>query len=184
MSFLMSVLAASMAVASPLGGVPCQGVFVSAEFRAAGGRGAQEAVTFDTKAVPEGGRVTVVERTGQDGTRVELRVRGVQANRTFGAHVHQKACGSTPDASGPHYQNVKDPKQPSTDPAYANSRNEVWLDFTTGRDGDGHSAASVTWRFRAGEARSVVLHEHATETGAGHAGMAGARLACVNVPLE
>ncbi|MCA6094768.1 superoxide dismutase family protein [Streptomyces sp. SCA3-4] len=183
MSLLISVVAASMAIVSPTGGMAAQGLVVDGRFSAADG-GTHRAVTFDGTAVPAGSRVAVTERTSYDGTRVELRISGVQANRTFGAHVHTQACGSTPDASGPHYQNVKDPKQPSTDPQYANAQNEVWLDFTTDARGDGGAVSTVQWSFRAGEARSVVVHEHATETGPGHAGMAGARLACVNVPFE
>lgn len=184
MFFFVSVLAASMAVAAPLGGLTGQGVTVDEPFQAPGGPTTHQAVTFDRQAIPVGGTVRVTERSGQDGTRIELRIHGAQANRTFGAHVHQKPCGSAPDDSGPHYQDVKDPAQPSKDPAYANPRNEVWLDFKTDGHGDGASASTVTWRFRSGEARSVVIHEHATETGSGTAGMAGARLACLNVPFE
>ncbi|GHG73637.1 superoxide dismutase family protein [Streptomyces griseocarneus] len=183
MAVLMSVLAAAMAVASPLTGAAADpDVFVGGQFRAAGGA-AHQAVTFDAKAVPSGSRVTVISHPGDDRTRIELRLTGIQANRTFGAHVHTQPCGSTPEASGPHYQNVKDPQQPSTDPKYANPRNEVWLDFTTDAHGDAHSSSTVEWRFRPGEARSVVIHDHATATDPGHAGTAGARLACVNVPF-
>ncbi|PHQ50255.1 superoxide dismutase [Streptomyces cinnamoneus] len=182
MSFVTSAIAASMLVASPTS-VQCQGVAVSEWFEPAAGGGVHAAVTFRADVVPDGARVTVVERTGHDGTHIALRLHGVEAGRTFGAHVHTKPCGAKPEDSGPHYQDRKDPKQPSTDPAYANPRNEVWLDLTTDRRGDGGASADVQWRFRDGEARSVVVHEHATETGAGHAGMAGARLACVNVPF-
>ncbi|MEU1312393.1 superoxide dismutase family protein [Streptomyces cinnamoneus] len=183
MSLLISVVAASMAIASPTGGMAAQALVVSGQFMAADG-GTHQAVTFDGTAIPDGSRVTVTERTSVDGTRIELRVGGVQANRMFGAHVHTQPCGSTPGASGPHYQNVKDPKQPSTDPRYANAQNEVWLDFTTDGRGDGGAVSTVQWGFRAGEARSVVIHAHGTATGAGQAGTAGARLACVNVPFE
>ncbi|MEV5238306.1 superoxide dismutase family protein [Streptomyces cinnamoneus] len=183
MSLLIPVVAAAMAIVSPTGGTAAQALVVDGQFRAADG-GTYRAVTFDGTAIPAGSRVTVTERTSPDGTRVELRVGGVQANRTFGAHVHTQACGSTPAASGPHYQNVKDPKQPSTDPQYANAQNEVWLDFTTDGNGDGGAASTVQWRFRAGEARSVVVHDHGTATASGQAGTAGARLACVNVPFE
>ncbi|MET9418802.1 superoxide dismutase family protein [Streptomyces klenkii] len=182
MSFAVSLLAASMAVLSPMGGAH-GGADVSAVFAAPSGD-VLRAVTFDEAAVPAGARVTVTERTGQDGTRIHLRLRGVQPGRTFGAHVHMNPCGTRPEDSGAHYQHVKDPEQPSTDPEYANPRNEVWLDFTTDRQGDGASSASVDWRFRSGGARSVVIHEHATETAPGRAGMAGARLACVNVPFK
>ncbi|MCC3774109.1 superoxide dismutase family protein [Streptomyces sp. UNOB3_S3] len=187
MSFLVSAVAASLAVAAmPLSATPPtprHGVDVYGQFEAAGG-GTRRAVTFDKKGVPEKSRVAVLERKGKDGTRVELRVRGLQASRTYGAHVHTNPCGNAPDESGPHYQDVKDPKSPSVDPKYANPHNEAWLDLTTDKRGNGRSAATVKWHFRAGEARSVVIHEHATETAPGKAGTAGARLACLNVPFN
>ncbi|MFI1452510.1 superoxide dismutase family protein [Streptomyces roseus] len=182
MFFLVSALTTSLAAALPLGMVAGQDVTIEDVFRAARGRPAQQAVTFDAAAVPIGSGVTVIERVG-DGTHVELRLRGVGANRTFGAHVHQKPCAGEPSDSGSHYQNAHDPQQPSTNPAYANPLNEVWLDIRTDGHGDGGAAATQAWRFRPGQARSVVIHEHATHTGAGTAGTAGARLACVNVPF-
>ncbi|MFF4155736.1 superoxide dismutase family protein [Streptomyces sp. NPDC001678] len=184
MSFLVTAVAAALAVTAPLGATtPGHGPNVHGQFEAAGS-GNHRAVTFDKKGVPEKSRVAVVERKGKDGTRVVLRVRGLQGSRTYGAHVHQKPCGNAPDDSGAHYQNVKDPKSPSVDPKYANPQNEAWLDLTTDKRGNGRSATTVKWRFRAGEARSVVIHEHATETAPGKAGTAGARLACVNVPFD
>ncbi|MBZ4321397.1 superoxide dismutase family protein [Streptomyces huiliensis] len=142
------------------------------------------AVTYAPDAVPGGARVRVSEHPAhKGGTRFTLRVDGLPAGRTYGAHVHREACGPKPEDAGPHYQNVKDPVQPSVDPAYANPRNEVWLDLTTDDRGTGRAEATVAWRVRPGEARSVVLHEHATETHAGRAGTAGARLACVTVPF-
>ncbi|MBC2878601.1 superoxide dismutase family protein [Streptomyces sp. TYQ1024] len=142
------------------------------------------AVTYVPDAVPGGARVRVAERPAHGGgTRFVLRLQGLPAGRTFGAHVHRQACGPKPDDAGPHYQNVKDPVQPSVDPAYANPRNEVWLDLTTDAHGAARAETAVAWRVRPGEARSVVLHEHATDTRAGRAGTAGARLACVTVPF-
>ncbi|MFF0218049.1 superoxide dismutase family protein [Streptomyces vinaceus] len=182
MSLLVSALTACLVAVLAPGMVAGEDVTIETSFRAAGGPPAQQAVTFDTKAVPVGSQVTVTERVGDD-THVELRLRGVEANRTFGAHVHRKPCGSKPNESGPHYQNSEDPEQPSTNPAYAHPRNEVWLDIRTDRHGEGGSAATQAWRFRAGQARSVVIHEHATHTESGAAGTAGARLACVNVPF-
>ncbi|UNO42322.1 superoxide dismutase family protein [Streptomyces sp. MST-110588] len=196
-----AVLTASLAAVSataPTTAARCPDVVVGARFVPAPGSGPDtKALTYDPKLVPAGSRVAVVERrhkNGKDdknagkggkggGTTVVLRLKGLVPDRTYGAHVHTKPCGPQPADSGPHYQNVPDPVQPSTDPAYANPRNEVWLDFTTDEDGDGGAVARVDWHFRAGQARSVVVHEHATETEPGHAGMAGARLACVNVPF-
>jgi Cu-Zn family superoxide dismutase len=143
-----------------------------------------DAVTYDTRKVPAGADIRVVRRATRHATSVGVTVRGLRAHRTYGAHVHTKPCGTRPDDSGPHYQHVKDPVQPSTDPRYANPRNEVWLDFTTDAKGTGTASSRHAWNFRAGEARSIVLHETATHTGPGHAGQAGARLACVTVPLS
>ncbi|WKX70099.1 superoxide dismutase family protein [Streptomyces sp. XD-27] len=179
----MTVLAVSMASVSAVSGAQCPVAFVHERY-ATVAEGAHEAVTYDAAAVPAGSAVTVLEHpVPGGGTRIVLRVHGVEAHRTFGAHVHTKACGAQPADSGPHYQNVPDPVQPSTDPAYANARNEVWLDLTTDARGNGRAEAVVDWRFRDQGARSVVVHEHATETHEGHAGTAGARLACVNVPF-
>ena len=101
-----------------------------------------QAVTYNTELVPVGGWVQVKEELRRSGgTRIELRVRDLAADRVYGAHVH------------------------------------------TNEDGSARSTAIVDWRFREGGARSVVLHEMATSTHEGHAGTAGARLACVNVPF-
>ncbi|KUN97991.1 hypothetical protein [Streptomyces caeruleatus] len=106
--------------------------------------------------VPQGARVQVKEELRRGGgTRIELRLR-----------------------------DLVDPKQPSVDPAYAIRVNEVWLDLATNKDGSDRSTAIVGWQFREGGARSVVLHEMGTAMHPGHAGTAGARLACVNVPFE
>ena len=156
-------------------------VRVEATFRVPSVSAPPTAVTFDQEAVPVGARARVTSSASGTGTRVTLEVRGLQPDRTYGAHVHTKPCGSKPEDAGPHYQNVADPVQPSVDPAYANPENEVWLDFVTDHTGAGSSEDTVAWRFRSGGARSVVVHEHATSSDPGHAGTAGDRLACVNV---
>ncbi|WP_037772614.1 superoxide dismutase family protein [Streptomyces sclerotialus] len=143
-----------------------------------------EAVTYDTKKVPVTARIVVAQWRNDHGMTIRLKVKGLQPHRTYGSHVHTKPCGTKPDDSGPHYQNRVDPKQPSVDPKYANPHNEVWLDFTTDADGDASVSSKHHWWFRAGEARSVVIHDHKTHTGAGHAGMAGDRLGCLTVPFK
>ncbi len=184
-----AAIAATTAFApSPTSVTVTQGVFQSPAHNAR-----SAAVTYDRAAVPEFSRIQVTQRThggraGNGGTQVGLRVHELQPNRAFGAHVHSEACGAKPDASGPHYQNRKDPAaahgKPSTNPAYANPRNEVWLDLRTDPNGNGRSSADVNWRFRPGQAKSVVLHAHRTHTGPGQAGEAGDRLACVNVGFK
>lgn len=170
-------------LAAPAAACP-KPIRVQAEFTLPEGLPEHGAVTYDEHGVPVGSRVTVTEQaTEDDGTHVALRLKGLSPDRTYGAHVHRKPCGPLPDDSGPHYQHRVDPVQPSTDPAYANPENEIWLDLTTDDRGAGRSDATVDWTFRPGEARSLVIHEHATHTEPGHAGQAGKRLACVNVPF-
>lgn len=142
------------------------------------------ALTYDQRLVPAAADITVRQRAEAAGTTVAVSVRGLARRHTFGVHVHTRPCGTLPEDAGPHYQHVRDPNPPSTDPAYANPGNEVWLDLRTDRRGGGRSAVRQPWHFRTGEARSVVLHEHATSTEHGEAGMAGARVACFTVPLS
>lgn len=142
-----------------------------------------DGLTYDTALVPAGAGIAVVEVARRGGNAVRLRLTGLPPDRTYGTHVHTAPCGPDPEAAGPHYQNRPDPVQPSVDPEYANHENEVWLDFTTDRRGSAHVSARQDWRFRAGAARSVVVHEHATMTHPGAAGTAGARLACLSVPF-
>jgi Cu-Zn family superoxide dismutase len=133
-------------------------------------------VTYDQTAVPPGARVFTLNLRNLNRTVVVLGVHGLAPSREYGAHVHTKTCGANPADAGPHYQNVPDPQQPSTNPAYANNRNEIWLDFTVDAQGNGLAIASVDWQFPdAQRARSVVIHEHHTHTD----GTAGARLACM-----
>jgi len=139
------------------------------------------AITYHQPEVPKGANVETLVKPEGNGTMVSLKVEGLEPNHEFGAHVHVNVCGKAPDAAGPHYQNKKDPVQPSVDPAYANPKNEVWLDFKTDQDGNGQAQSTVDWQFREGEGRSIVIHAMPTMTGKGKAGTAGERLACINI---
>jgi Cu-Zn family superoxide dismutase len=152
---------------------------------------ATSAVTYDATQVPVGARIVVrAVKIAHHRTRIKLRVRGLLPGETYGAHVHYLACGATGAAAGAHYQNIPDPAVggsetvSSTDPAYANSANEVWLDFVTNAKGKGRAHTVVDWRFRPtapGTTRSVILHIDPTSTGGTvPPGNAGARLACLN----
>jgi Cu-Zn family superoxide dismutase len=138
-----------------------------------------ELTSYDPR-VPAGARASVVSAPVGDGTVVLLGTTGLLPNRDYGAHAHVNPCGAAPADSGPHYQHVQGG---ATDPAFANPRNEIWLDFTTDARGRGVAFARVDWQFGERRARSVVLHEEHTHTEPGHAGTAGARLACINVPF-
>jgi Cu-Zn family superoxide dismutase len=138
------------------------------------------AVTYRPDLVPAGARAHVFSLSAV-GTTTSLVVTGLLPRHSYGAHAHAQPCGATGDAAGPHFQHVPDPVKPSVDPAYANPRNEIWLDFTTDRLGTGFAKSTVDWTFAARRARSVVVHETHTHTDPGHAGTAGARLACLDV---
>lgn len=153
--------------------------FVAATFQAA--NSGANAVTYDPTLVPLGARAAVISASTSHGSRTWLLVDGLAPGYEYGAHVHVNRCGADPAAAGPHIQWVADPVKPSVDPAYANSRNEVWLDLTTNHRGYGGATSLVSWPIAEKQARSVVIHEHHTHTGAGEAGTAGRRLACVNV---
>ncbi|QDQ11326.1 superoxide dismutase family protein [Streptomyces spectabilis] len=124
------------------------------------------AITYEQELVPAASWIEVKQRSDQHGTRVSLRVKGLHPGHAYGVHVHQKPCGANPAAAGPHYQNEPGPMNPE---------NEVWLDFTAGKDGSGKASASHNWGFRRGEAAAVVLHREQ--------GGAGDRLACFSVPF-
>jgi Cu-Zn family superoxide dismutase len=142
------------------------------------------AVTYQPMLVPDGAHAEVRSRSSRIfGTGTALAVQALLPRHEYGAHVHTNACGATGDAAGPHYQHIQDPVTPSVDPAYANPRNEIWLDFTTDRLGNGFALADAGWTFGARHPKSVVIHEMHTHTEPGKAGTAGMRLACVNVPF-
>jgi superoxide dismutase, Cu-Zn family len=157
---------------------------------AAAGEGSG-AVTYNPALAPEGARLSVaVADDGEGGTTVTLDVEGLLPDRSYAAHAHVKPCGATGADAGPHFQNTADPAagpdKPSTDPAYANPENEVWLDLHTDGDGDAHAEADVPFVFAENRSpRSVVIHEgEMTATDAGHAGTAGGRAACITLPTS
>ncbi|MEV0900744.1 superoxide dismutase [Actinoplanes sp. NPDC049802] len=142
------------------------------------------AITYQPASVPQGARAEVSVTRTRSGVRVKLLTTGLVPGRAYGAHLHTSPCGKDPAAAGPHYQNRLDPAagpgRPSVDPAYANPRNEIWLDFTADRNGVGRAVSTQDWHFDAKRPPwSLVLHAEHTHTGPGVAGTAGARLACL-----
>lgn len=100
------------------------------------------AVTYRTDLVPGGAQAHVFGMSAR-ATGTTLVATGLLPNHQYGAHAHANACGATGDDAGPHFQHTRDPVKPSVDPAYANPRNEIWLDFTTDRFGTGHAKSTV-----------------------------------------
>ena len=149
---------------------------------------AQDAYTYDPALAPEGARISVAAGEADGATRVNLQVQGILPNRGYAVHAHARACGPTGDAAGPHYQHQVDPaatpEHPSTDPAYANPQNEIWLDLRTDGAGNAETSTEVPFVFTDRAPASVVIHAaEATATQPGAAGSAGARVACLNVPF-
>ncbi|GAA4998484.1 superoxide dismutase family protein [Kitasatospora paranensis] len=135
------------------------------------------AVSYAADLVPYGSHIRVTELRTDARTAVTVAVRGLAPDLRLAAHVHTGRCGADPAVAGPHYQDRPDPVQPSTDPAYANDRNEARLALRTDARGTAAGRTDLAWAFRAGEARSLVLHTSAPA--GGHA--AGERIACVSV---
>jgi superoxide dismutase, Cu-Zn family len=150
---------------------------------------ATNAFTYNPALAPEGADLSVDVETAAGTTEVALDVEGLLPNRGYAAHAHVNPCGATGDAAGPHFQNRVDPAaapgKPSTDPAYANPENEIWLDLRTDGEGSGEATATVPFLFTDRAPASIVIHEaETTATAPGQAGSAGARLACITVPFK
>lgn len=122
----------------------------------------------DGRANPAAGGHAAVHATSTPSgrTMVTLHVSAMVPNRPFGGHVHAGSCAQR--GLG-HY--MHDPA------AAATPENEVWLDFVTSSAGQGRAQSSVHWRFRTGEAHSVVIHDTTTNA----SGKAGPKIACLDV---
>jgi Cu-Zn family superoxide dismutase len=141
------------------------------------------AVTYNPALVPVGAGAHIVTSSEAGRSTVTLELTGLVPNRQYGAHAHAKACGPAPADSGPHVQHEKDPVTPSVDPAFANPRNEVWLDVTTDAQGNATSTSTVDWEFTgASRPNAVVVHAMPTSSEPGKAGTAGDRVGCVTLP--
>jgi Cu-Zn family superoxide dismutase len=149
---------------------------------------AGDAFTYNPGLAPAGARMEVTASESDTGTTVRLQVGGLQPNRGYAAHVHQQPCGPTGAAAGPHHQHEVDPAAapdtPSADPAFANPRNEIWLDLRTDGSGNGAVEVQVPFTLDDRSPASVIVHEaEKTATEPGKAGTAGARIACLSVPF-
>jgi superoxide dismutase, Cu-Zn family len=146
------------------------------------------AETYNTALAPVGARLSATMTPSEQSTTAELTVFGLLPNRGYAAHAHTNACGNTPESAGPHYQNRIDPaatpQAPSTNPEYANPRNEIWLDVRTDALGGGTSRTTVPFVFTGRGPGSIVVHEAMeTATDPGKAGQAGSRIACLTLSV-
>ena len=149
---------------------------------------ASKAITYNPSLAPPDAAVlaSVTPAGYNPRTVATLVVAGLLPNRSYAAHAHTNACGRIGEDAGPYYQNRIDPAartQPvSTNPRYANPRNEIWLDIRTDAAGEGTSQTSVPFGFTDHRPGSIVLHEAtATPAAPGQAGATGAPIACVTL---
>jgi Cu-Zn family superoxide dismutase len=168
----------------PVAAVAALGLFVASPALAGSDRIRSEGplVSYSTD-IPAGANARVQAVYDASGKSVvTLHVWGLEPDTEYGAHAHRDECGSTGSAAGPHFQHVVDPVTPSTDPAYANPGNEIWLDLVTDESGEGVAQTQVDWQFAPDRrAHSVIIHAEHTHTGSTDSGTAGARLACLTV---
>lgn len=146
-------------------------------------------VTYNPTLAPVGASLTASLTPSEHSTVAMLMVTGLLPNRGYAVHAHTKACGLTGEDAGPHYQDRIDPaatpQAPSVNPEYANPRNEIWLDVRTNAEGSGTSRVTVPFIFADRTPGSIVVHEATTTaTDPGHAGTAGARLACLTLSRQ
>lgn len=148
--------------------------------------GAENAYTYDP-AAPEGAELVVTTERNRESTEMNLEATGLEPDRGYAVHAHENPCGPTGDDAGPHFQHEEDPAatedDPSTDPEYANPRNEIWLDTHTDAEGNARAHTEVPFTFQGRAPHSVVVHEEEhTQTEPGSAGEAGDRVACIDLP--
>ncbi|MGH3617150.1 MAG: superoxide dismutase [Pseudonocardiaceae bacterium] len=149
---------------------------------------ASKAITYNPSLAPPDAAVlaSVTPSGYYPRTVATLVVAGLLPNRSYAAAAHTNACGTTGQDAGPYYQNRIDPaaspQAASTNPRYANPRNEIWQDIRTDAAGQGTSQTTVPFGFTDRRPGSIELHEAtATPTAPGQAGATGAPIACVTL---
>jgi Cu/Zn superoxide dismutase len=121
--------------------------------------------------------VATIKRT-ESATVVKARVRGLEPDTTYGAHLHNAPC-SDPNPGGGHYK--QDPAGPSVPP------NELWLSstrdpmagITANSRGVTRGRGKADWVARP-EAQSVVIHS--IPPGGTTAG--GPKIACADLMMR
>ena len=93
---------------------------------------------------------------------------------TYGAHIHVGPCVAGNGAAALGHYNTGGTPSPDT---------EVWLDFTVLPGGIGWALTTVPFQIDSGAAQSLVIHAQPTESDGDTPGAAGARMACLPVPL-
>lgn len=148
------------------------------------------AYTYNPALAPAGARLTAVMTPSDESTNAELTVSGLLPNRGYAVHANVDACSPNPAAEGPRYQNRVDPTvsptsisgETSTNPEYANPRNELWLDVHTDTAGSGTSRTTVPFVFTDRGPGSIVVDDAtASATDSGQVAKGAARIACLSL---
>ncbi|MGB9281609.1 MAG: superoxide dismutase [Pseudonocardiaceae bacterium] len=150
---------------------------------------ASKAITYNPALAPVDAAVlasVIPSGYGYSRAMATVAVAGLLPNRSYAVDAHTNACGATGEDAGPYYQNRIDPaarsSASSTNPRYANPRNEIWLDVRTDAAGEGTSQATMPFGFTDRRPGSILLHEaRTTATAPGQAGDAGAPIGCVTL---
>jgi hypothetical protein len=147
---VMFTTAASATSKKTAGDVVTTGFFVTTE-------------TGSDRGFDIGGRGMLVRR-GSGITDAYSQVLGLEANTSYGSHVHDLPCDVS--AGGGHYK---------IDPAVAGTEedNEIWPALATDDEGTGHGSDSVDHWARP-EAQSIVVHDPKD----------GARIACADLTSD
>ncbi len=148
--------------------------------------GIVSAVTYNPALAPAGGQMKATLTPSGDSTEADLTVSGLAPNRGFSVIAHVNTCGGVPGGEGPHFQHNIDPAatddKPSTNPGYANPRNEIWLDVKTDASGSGSVHTTVPFLFTDRGPSSLVVHdEQETKPPSGKAADSKDRVACLTL---
>ena len=145
------------------------------------------AITYNPTLAPIGGHMTASFTPSGDSTTADLTVSGLAPNRGFSVVAHVNTCGGVPGGEGPRFQNRIDPaaspEKPSTNPAYSNPTNEIWLDVHTDSTGAATSHTTVPFVFTDRGPGSIVVHDQqqTAATSSQLLGQTSDRVACLTL---
>ncbi|MGH3709380.1 MAG: superoxide dismutase [Pseudonocardiaceae bacterium] len=146
-----------------------------------------KAITYNVDLAPVGAAMTATLSPSSDkSTTVEFTVSGLLPGQGYSVYAHIKACGATPDAAGPRFQNRQDSvRAPSTNSRYPDLSSEIWLDVHTDSAGAGTSRTTVPFVLTDRVPHSIMMHDATqTPTSPGQAVKAGARVACLTLSIQ
>ncbi|NUR90134.1 MAG: hypothetical protein HOY71_39175, partial [Nonomuraea sp.] len=123
------------------------------------------AIAYDRTLAPKGAQASLTAESIGGQTVTSLVMEGFRHARPYGAHLHAKPCGKSPDAAGPHFMQGPD-------------HAEIWLDLRTDGQGAGRSTTRQAFTLDPNHLpKSLVIHAEPTAPGAPPA----PRVACITL---